>query len=81
MTEADLYKLWNAVPLGQANAAPASTIWKRLDLHARSTVQHQLCCMADAGQICRLSRGMPMGGEVRLYYREGVPIIMRNSQT
>jgi hypothetical protein len=34
MTEADLIKLLNVVPLGEANAAPASTIWKRLDVRA-----------------------------------------------
>ncbi|MFG3598263.1 hypothetical protein [Bradyrhizobium sp. RDI18] len=69
MTEADFNKLWNLVPVGEANAARASTIWKRLDMYARSTVQHQLSWMADAGHICRLSRCMPMGGDVRLYYR------------
>jgi hypothetical protein len=69
MTEADLNKLWNLVPVGEANAARASTIWKRLDMYVRSTVQHQLSWMADAGHICRLSRCMPMGGDVRLYYR------------
>ena len=69
MTEADLNKLWNVVPLGEANAAPASTIWKRLDMYARSTVQHELSWMAEAGRIQQLSRCMPMGGQVRLYYR------------
>jgi hypothetical protein len=69
MTEADLNKLWNVVPLGEANAAPASSIWKRMDMYARSTIQHQLSWMADVGRICRLTRGMPMGGEARLYYR------------
>ena len=69
MTEADLEKLWSVVPVGEANAVAASKIWKRLDMWARSTVQHELSWMADAGRIHRLSRGMPMGGEVRLYYR------------
>ena len=69
MTEADLSKLWDVVPVGEANAAAASKIWKRLDMYARSTVQHELMWMADEGRIQRISRGMPMGGEVRLYYR------------
>lgn len=69
MTEPDLSKLWDAVPVGEANAASASKIWKRLDMYARSTVQHELMSMADEGRIQRISRGMPMGGEVRLYYR------------
>lgn len=69
MTEADLKKLWNVVLVGEANATAASKIWKRLDMFARSTVQHELSGMADAGRIQRISRGMPMGGEVRLYYR------------
>jgi len=69
VTEADLNKLWNVVPVGEANAATASKIWKRLDMYARSTVQHELSWMADAGRIYRISRCMPMGGEARLYYR------------
>lgn len=69
MTETDLEKLWNLVPVGEANAAAASKIWRRLDMWARSTVQHELSWMADKGRIRRVSRGMPMGGEVRLYYR------------
>jgi hypothetical protein len=73
MTESDLDKLWNVVPVGEANAAAASKIWKRLDMYARSTVQHELSGMAEAGRIHRLSRCMPMGGEVRLYYRREIP--------
>ena len=69
MTEPDLDRLWSVVPIGEANAAAASTIWKRLDMYARSTIQHRLSWMVDAGRICRTSRCMPMGGEVRLYYR------------
>jgi hypothetical protein len=72
MTESDLDKLWNVVPVGEANAAAASKIWKRLDMYARSTVQHELSWMAEAGRIHRLSRCMPMGGEVRLYYRREI---------
>jgi hypothetical protein len=73
MTESDLDKLWNVVPVGEANAAAASKIWKRLEMYARSTVQHELSGMAEAGRIHRLSRCMPMGGEVRLYYRREIP--------
>jgi predicted transcriptional regulator len=69
MTELDTDKLWNVVPLGEADAAAASAIWKRLDMWARSTVQHNLFSMAEAGRIRRISRPMRMGGEVRLYYR------------
>lgn len=68
MTEIDI-KLWNVVPVGEVNAAPASEIWRRLDMWARSTVQHKLSLMAEAGRIHRISRPMRMGGEVRLYYR------------
>ena len=69
MTEPDLERLWSVVPIGEANAAAASTIWKRLEMYARSTIQHQLSWMVDEGRIRRTSRCMPMGGEVRLYYR------------
>ena len=69
MTELDMDKLWNVVPIGEANAAAASAIWKRLDMWARSTVHHTLFSMAEAGRIRRISRPMWMGGEVRLYYR------------
>ena len=69
MTEADLDRLWRVVPIGEASAAPASLIWKRLDMYSRSTVKHQLSWMARAGRIYQLSRRMPMGGEVRLFYR------------
>jgi hypothetical protein len=72
MTKSDLDKLWNVVPVGEANAAAASKIWKRLDMYARSTVQHELSWMAEAGRIHRLSRCMPMGGEVRWYYRREI---------
>lgn len=40
MTKSDLDKLWNVVPVGEANAAAASKIWKRLDMWTRPTVQH-----------------------------------------
>ena len=70
MTETDLNKLLSVVPVGEANAESASRIWKRLDMYARSTVKHQLRWMANIGRICQLSRGMPMGGDVRLYYRK-----------
>ena len=70
MTERDMDKLLNLVPVGEGNAAAASAIWKRLDMWARSTVQHNLFSMAEAGRIRRTSRPMWMGGEVRLYYRE-----------
>jgi hypothetical protein len=40
MTESDLDKLWSLVPVGEANAAAASKIWKRLDMWTRPTVQH-----------------------------------------
>jgi predicted transcriptional regulator len=69
MTEFEMDKLWNVVPVGEANAAAASEIWKRLDMWARSTVQHNLSSMAEAGRIRRISRLMRMGGEVNLYYR------------
>ena len=69
MTEADLNKLWTVIPVGEADAAAASAIWKRLGMYARPTIQHQLAVMADAGRIRRISRRMPMGGEVRLFYR------------
>jgi hypothetical protein len=69
MIEADLNRLWRFVPIGEDNAAPASIIWRRFDMYARSTVKHQLSWMAGAGRIYQLSRSMPMGGEVRLYYR------------
>jgi predicted transcriptional regulator len=69
MTESDLDKLWNVVPVGEANAAAASKIWQRLDMWTRSTVHHQLRWLADSGRIHRVSRPMPMGGVVRLYYR------------
>jgi hypothetical protein len=69
MTESDLDKLWNVVPVGEANAAAASKIWKRFDMWTRPTIQHNLRWMADAGRIHRVSRPMPMGGVVRLYYR------------
>jgi hypothetical protein len=69
MTESDLDKLWSLVPVGEANAAAASKIWKRLDMWTRPTVQHKLRWLADAGRIHRVSRPMPMGGVVRLYYR------------
>ena len=69
MTEADLNKLWNAIPVGETNAGAASAIWKRLGMYARPTIRHQLTAMADAGRIHRISRSMPMGGEVRLFYR------------
>jgi predicted transcriptional regulator len=69
MTELDMDKLWNVVPVGEVNAAAASEIWKRLDMWARSTVQHKLSLMVEAGRIHRISRPMRIGGEVRLYYR------------
>ena len=69
MTEADLTKLWSVIPVGETNAAAASAIWKRLGMYARPTIQHQLASMADAGRINRISRRMPMGGEVGLFYR------------
>jgi len=69
MTESDLDKLWSLVPVGEANAAAASKIWKRLDMWTRPTVQHKLRWLADAGRIHRVSRPMPMGGVVRLNYR------------
>jgi predicted transcriptional regulator len=69
MTESDLDKLWSVVPVGEANAAAASKIWKRLDMWTRPTIQHKLRWLADAGRIHRVSRPMPMGGVVRLYYR------------
>ena len=69
MTEADLTRLRRVVPIGEASAAPARLIWRRLDMYARSTVKHQLSSMAVTGRIHQLSRAMPMGGEVRLYYR------------
>jgi hypothetical protein len=61
--------LWNVIPVGETNAAAASAIWKRLGMYARSTIQHQRTSMVDAGRIHRISRSMPMGGEVRLFYR------------
>jgi hypothetical protein len=69
MTEADLNKLWSVIPVGETNAAAASAIWKRLGMYTRPTIQHQLTVMADAERIHRISRRMPMGGEVRLFYR------------
>ena len=69
MTEADLNKLWTVIPVGETNAAAASAIWKRFGMYARSTIRQQLASMADAGRIHRISRSMPMGGEVRLFYR------------
>ncbi|MDO9461687.1 MAG: hypothetical protein Q7N95_16455 [Alphaproteobacteria bacterium] len=69
MTETDLNKLWTAIPVGETNAAATSAIWKCFGMYARPTVQHQLTVMADAGRIHRISRSMPMGGEVHLFYR------------
>lgn len=71
MTEADLNKLWNVIPVGETNAAATSTIWKCFGMYARPTVQHQLTVMAEAGRIHRISRSMPMDGEVHLFYRLG----------
>jgi hypothetical protein len=73
MTEADLTKLWNVIPVGETSAASATAIWKRLGMYARSTVQHQLVWMAGNGRISRLTHRIPMGGEVRLYYRTREP--------
>jgi hypothetical protein len=69
MTEPDLERLWSVVPIGEANAAAASTIWKSIDMYSRSTIRYQLSWMVDAGRIRRTSRRMPIGGEVHLYYR------------
>jgi predicted transcriptional regulator len=62
-------KLWDAIPVGEENAAPAIEIWRRLDMLARPTIQHKLCSLAEEGKIDRKSRPLPTGGEKRLYYK------------
>ena len=58
MTEADLNKLWNAIPLakptqGRQALSGDVSVWD-----ARPTIRHQLTVMADAGRIHRISRSM-----------------------
>jgi predicted transcriptional regulator len=69
MITADFEQLWNAIPVGEDNAEPAGQIWRRLDMWARSTIQHKLFSLAEAGKINRKSRPLPIGGEKQLYYR------------
>jgi hypothetical protein len=62
-------KLWNAIPIGEENAAPATEIWRRLNMLARPTIQHKLCCLAEQGKIDRKSQLLPTGVEKRLYFK------------
>jgi len=65
----DAERLWKAIPVGQDKAESATEIWRRYDLGARSSLQHKLIRMAAEGCIKRISRPMPQGGQVHLYYR------------
>ena len=69
MTEADLSKLWDSRSRWRSQCGGGKQNLETSDMYARSTVQHELMWMADDGRIQQISRGMPMGGEVRLYYR------------
>jgi predicted transcriptional regulator len=70
MIDADFVKFWDAIPVGEDQAAAASQIRRRLDMWARSTIQHKLYFLAETGQINRISRPLPMGGEKQLYFRK-----------
>jgi predicted transcriptional regulator len=62
-------RLWKAIPVGQDRAESATEIWRRYDLGARSSLQHKLNRLAAEGNIKRISRPMPQGGQMHLYYR------------
>jgi predicted transcriptional regulator len=65
----DVERLWTAIPVGEEKAESATEIWRRYDLGARSSLQHNLIRLAAEGCIKRISRPLPQGSKVHLYYR------------
>ena len=65
----DVERLWTTIPVSEDKAESATEIWRRYDLWARSSLHHKLNRLAAEGRIKRISRAMPQGGEVHLYYR------------
>ena len=65
----DAERLWTAIPVGVEKAESATEIWRRYALGSRTTMHQNLNRLTAEGHIKRISRPMPNGGEVHLYYR------------
>jgi predicted transcriptional regulator len=65
----DVERLWTAIRVGEEKAEGATEIWRRYDLGSRTTTHRKLNRLTAEGHIKRISRLMPNGGEVHLYYR------------
>jgi hypothetical protein len=66
----DVERFWTAIPVGEDKADGATEIWRRYDLGSRSSLHQKLNQLTAEGRIKRISRPMPQGGEVHLYYRQ-----------
>ncbi|MBR1192046.1 hypothetical protein JQ634_03750 [Bradyrhizobium sp. AUGA SZCCT0240] len=66
---ADLERLWTTIPVSEDSAEGATEIWMRYDLGARATTHHKLNRLTAEGRIKRITRPIPSGGEMHLYYR------------
>lgn len=69
----DLERLWTTIPVSEDSAVGATEIWMRYDLGARATMHHKLNRLTAEGRIKRITRPIPNGGEVHLYYRAASP--------
>ncbi|MBR1282998.1 hypothetical protein JQ597_13210 [Bradyrhizobium sp. AUGA SZCCT0177] len=70
----ELERLWTTIPNSEDSAAEGATeIWMRYDVGARATMHHTLNRLTAEGRIKRISRPIPNGGEVHLYYRAPTP--------
>ena len=62
-------RLWTIIPISEDRAEGATEIWVRYDLGARATMHHKLNRLTAEGRIKRITRPIPSGGEMHLYYR------------
>ena len=65
----DVERLWTAIRVGEEKAEGATEIWRRYDLGSRSSLHQRLNRLTAEGRIKRISRPMPQGSKVHLYYR------------
>ncbi len=66
----DLGRLYEAVPLGESNAATSRQVWLRLDLWSPATIAYKLKQLADDGRIKRIVLPAQKGGLANRYCRE-----------
>lgn len=63
-------RLYEAVPLGESNAATSRQVWLRLDLWSPATIAYKLKQLADDGRIKRIVLPAQKGGLANRYCRE-----------